>query len=135
MNSILTPFPELLTYGFLAPTLLRVAAASVFAYLAYQHYKNRDDKAARRFPVLGDDLWVIWLAILIEAGIAAALFVGYYTQYAGILGAALAFKHIIWGGSYPRFFILPRSTALLLLVITLSLLATGAGAFAFDLPL
>lgn len=135
MNTVLTPFPELLTFGILAPTLLRVTAAMMLIYIAYHHYKNRNDKAARRFPLLGDAMWIVWTALAIEITTAAALFFGYYTQYAALVGAALALKHLVWNGSYPRFFLLPRSTAILLLVITLSLLVTGAGAFAFDLPL
>jgi len=135
MNTVLTPFPELLTFGILAPTLLRVAAALVFVYLAYHHYKDRNDRAARAFPILGDAMWVVWAAVVIEVATAAGLFFGYYTQYAALVGAAIALKQLVWSGSYQRFFILPRSTAILLLVIALSLLVTGAGAFAFDLPL
>lgn len=122
-------------YQIIGPTLLRVAAAIIFAYLAYQHYKNRDNRAARQFPIVGDNIWIVWVAVGVEAAVAAGLLLGYYTQYAAILGAAVALKNLVWGGLYPRFFLLSRSTAFLLLVISLSLLLTGAGAFAFDLPL
>lgn len=135
MNSILTPFPELLNYSIFAPLLLRIAAAIILAYLAYYHYQHRNNAAARRFPIVGDGIWIAWLAIAVEAATASALFFGYYTQYAAIFGAAVALKNIVWGSKYSHFFILPKSTAFLLLVITLSLLMTGAGIFAFDLPL
>ena len=132
---ILTPFPSLLMYNFFAPTLLRVAAAIIFAYLAYRHFKNRDEIARMRFPIVGQGAWIAWCAVLAEVALALALFFGYYTQFAAIVGALSALKHIIWRGKYPNFFWLTHSAAFLLLVIMLSLLLTSAGAFAFDLPL
>ncbi len=132
---MLNPFPELLVYQLLAPTLLRMAVALVFAYLAYRHFEHRESISKTRFPVVGQGAWIVWLSIIIEAAVAVALFFGYYTQVAAILGAIGAIKHIVWRGKFPNFFWLTRSAAFLLLVICLSLLLTGAGAFAFDLPL
>ena len=128
-------FPQLLTYGFFAPTLLRIAAAVVFAYLAYYHYQHKDAVAHTRFPVVGEGAWIAWLAMAVEAIVALGLLVGYHTQIAAILGALIALKAAFWSGKYPTFFVLSRGTAFLLLVICLSLLVTGAGALAFDLPL
>ncbi len=132
---MLNPLPELLVFQLLAPTMLRVAAAIVFAYLAYRHFEHREDIAATRFPIIGRGAWIVWLAIVVELATAAALFFGYATQIAAIVGALGALKHIVWRGKFPNFFWLTRSAAFLLLVICLSLLLTGAGAFAFDLPL
>jgi uncharacterized membrane protein YphA (DoxX/SURF4 family) len=132
---MLNVFPELLVYQLLAPTLLRMAVVLVFAYLAYRHFEHREDISKTRFPVVGQGMWIVWLTIIIEVATAAALFFGYYTQVAAILGAIGAIKHIVWRGKFPNFFWLTRSAAFLLLVICLSLLLTGAGAFAFDLPL
>jgi uncharacterized membrane protein YphA (DoxX/SURF4 family) len=80
-------------------------------------------------------MWIIWLAVIVEAAVAAGLFFGYYTQIAALVGALTALKQIVWRGKYPSFFWLTRSAAFLLLIICLSLLLTGAGAFAFDIPL
>ena len=135
MYNILNPIPELLTYGIFAPTLLRFAAAVIFAHLAYNHYKNREQIAEIRFPLVGQGVWLVWFVVAVEAALALALFFGYYTQVAAIVGALATLKNIVWGGKYPSFFILSRSSAFLLLVIMLSLLVSGAGAFAFDLPL
>ena len=132
---MLNSFPNLLTYGFFAPTLLRVAAALVFAYLAYTHFKNKDQIAQTGFPIIGKGEWIAWLAVLIEGAAALGLFLGYYTQISAIVGAAVAIKSSFWSGKYPDFFILSRSTSFLLLIICLSLLVTGAGKLAFDLPL
>lgn len=132
---MLTPFPQLLMFEFFAPTILRIAAALIFIYLAYVHFGNRGALSRMRYPIVGSGAWIVWVSIILEVAIAAMLFFGYYTQYAAIAGAIFALKMLIWKGKYPTFFVLPRSTAILLLVILFTLLVTGAGAFAFDLPL
>ncbi len=130
-----TPFPDLLTYGFFAPTLLRFAAAALFAYLAYSHFHNKDAIARINMPLVTGGMWVAWVAITVEIAVAAALFCGYYTQYAAILGIIGIIKQFVWRNSYPAFFMLPRTTSALLIVVLFSLLLTGAGALAFDLRL
>jgi uncharacterized membrane protein YphA (DoxX/SURF4 family) len=131
----LNPFPELLTYRILIPTLLRVAAAIIFAYLAYRHYERREAISRVVFPIIGRGMWISWLAIIVEIVVAAALFFGYYTQIAAIIGGIGALKQWVWRGKFPAFFWLTRSASFLLLIICLALLIGGAGAFAFDLPL
>jgi uncharacterized membrane protein YphA (DoxX/SURF4 family) len=132
---MLNPFPELLVFSFFAPTLLRVTAAIIFGYLAYRHFERRDAIAQTRFPIVGQGAWIAWVAIIIEVVVAVALLLGYDTQYAAILGALGALKQWVWRGKFSSYFFLTRSASFMLLVICLSLLITGAGAFAFDLPL
>jgi uncharacterized membrane protein YphA (DoxX/SURF4 family) len=114
---------------------LRIAVAILFAWLAYKHYQRREQIGNTNFPIFGKGVWIAWLAVIVEAATAAALFFGYYTQYAAIVGILMSLKNAVWAGKYPSFFMLSRSSALLVLVICLSLLVTGAGIFAFDLPL
>lgn len=132
---MLTPFPDLLTFGFFAPTLLRFAAAFVFMYVAYMQLKHKDSLSHITMPLVGKSMWIVWVAIAVESITAAGLFFGYYAQCAAILGIAVAVKQIYWRNTYPTFFILPRTTSALLVVMLVSLLLTGAGALAFDLPL
>lgn len=129
------PFPELFAYQLLAFTFLRVAAGLVFVYAAWTHFKRRDDIAHVRFPLIGAGAWVAWFGIIVELAVAAALIAGYDTQWAAIVGALIALKYATWAGRYPAYFMLPRSTALLLFAICIVLLFTGAGFFAFDIPL
>jgi uncharacterized membrane protein YphA (DoxX/SURF4 family) len=131
---LLNPFPALLDYRIFAPVLLRVAAGAVFIYLAYVHYQHREQVSSMNFPVIGRASWVGWFAVIVEAVIGIALAFGYYTQIASIVGVIAALKHVIWRNKYPSFFVLPRTTSLLLIAILLSLLVTGAGLFAFDIP-
>ncbi len=132
---MLNPFPDLLMFGFFGPTVLRIVAALVFVYLAYAHFHNKTAIARIKFPVLQGGMWVAWAAIVVELLVAAGLFFGYYTQYVALVGILGALKHMVWRNSYPVFFILPRTTSILLVAILLSLLVTGAGALAFDIPL
>ncbi|HVV38766.1 MAG TPA: hypothetical protein VHD31_00370 [Candidatus Paceibacterota bacterium] len=132
---MLTTFPALLTYSFFAPTILRFAAALVLAYLAYYHYTHKEAVARTRFPIMGEGMWIAWLAILVEGIVALGLLLGYHTQISAIIGALIALKIAFWSGTYPTFFVFSRSTGFLLLVICLSLLISGGGALAFDLPL
>ena len=90
---MLNPFPELLVYGFFAPTLLRIAAGLVFLYIAYKHYTRREMFAEIDFPLVGRGVWIVWFAIFVEAAVGAMLVFGYYTQIAALLGAIAAAKY------------------------------------------
>lgn len=131
---MLNPFPGLLLYSFFAPTLLRVAVALILVWVAYRQWRSRAELARARFFGLGGP-WAVWLIVAVELVAAAGLFFGYYTQWAAILGALIALKFAVWDHRYPHFFPLSRIGALLLLVVCLSLLLSGAGGFAYDLPL
>lgn len=132
---MLNPFPDLLILGFFAPTIVRVAAAAVFLYAGYLHWQQRDAIAGISFPIIGRGAWIVWFSIVFHIVVGAMLFFGYYTQIAAILGAIGAFKGLLFAGSYKEVFAYSRLTYVLLIAICLSLLLSGAGAFAFDLPL
>ncbi|MBY0472982.1 DoxX family membrane protein [Patescibacteria group bacterium] len=132
---MLNTFPQFLSYGFYAPALLRCAVALVMLYLAYCHFKNKDAINQEKFPVIGARAWVAWFSVILEVAVGLALLFGYHTQIAAILTALVGIKHAFWTGKYPSYFVLSRTAALLVLAIALSLLASGAGALAMDLPL
>jgi uncharacterized membrane protein YphA (DoxX/SURF4 family) len=132
---MLNTFPDLLNYSFFAPTLLRIMVALVFIAGAYAQYKRREELSKLHFPIVGSGRWIIWLSILAHAAIGFMLFFGYYTQIAALLGAAGGIKGIVYAKHYPRLFAFCRLEYAFIVVICLSLLFTGAGAFAADLPL
>jgi len=132
---MLSDFPQLLAYGFFAPTVLRVAAAAVFFYLAYYHFTHKEQIAHTSFPVVGEGVWIAWFAVVVEFAVAMALLLGWHTQVAAVFGVVMSFKQLFWHGKYPGFFALSRSASFLLLVVCASLLVSGAGALAQDLPL
>jgi uncharacterized membrane protein YphA (DoxX/SURF4 family) len=137
---MLTTFPSLLMYSFFVPLLLRVAVAAYFAYQAIGHFKNKKGVASEldhKFKWLSHEssVWLAGLLILAELAVGILLFVGAWTQIAAILAALGFLKMAYFNDTLPTYAPLPRSTYILLIVICLSLLITGAGAFAFDLPL
>jgi uncharacterized membrane protein YphA (DoxX/SURF4 family) len=131
---MLNTFPGLLL-PFLAPTLLRVAVAIVFFYIAYQQWSKREAIATTPYPkqILQGPA-VAWLAIVTGIAIGLSLLFGYYTQVAALAGFALSLPVIFWKHD-PNMFPLSRSTWALLCVVCLSLILSGAGAYAQDLPL
>jgi hypothetical protein len=118
---MLNPLPELLTLKFFAPALLRAAAALAFFYIAYRHYRAAATSTLE------------WLMLVFWALAALMLLAGYYTQIAALAALAGLVAQVWLGGRSQQ--PLPRSAMFLLIVICLSLLITGAGALAFDLPL
>ena len=129
------PFPELLVYGIFAPTLLRVAVALALAWAITAQCRSRRELSHQRFPVVGHGAWIMWTMLIVETVSLLGLLFGYYTQWAALLGALIALKSAVWSSRYPKFFPLSRVSSLLILVICLSLLLSGAGQFAYDLPL
>ena len=85
--------------------------------MAWRHF-SAPENSLRAFGVL-------------EIAAAAALALGTWTQGVALLGVVRVLLDIFM----PRLRVLPLSTMLLALVMFLSLVVTGAGVFAFDLPL
>jgi len=132
---MLNPFPDLLVLGFFAPTLVRVAAAALFLYAGYIHWQRREAIGNISFPVVGKGEWIAWISIIFHFTVGTMLFFGYYTQIAALLGLVGMLKGIVLGRSYAQVFMYSRVTYILLAAICASLLLSGAGALAFDIPL
>ena len=75
------------------------------------------------------------LFILVELLVALGLLLGFYTQVAAILGVIICLKVLLVKRGLRHVSPLSHLGYALLALICLSLLFTGAGAFAFDLPL
>jgi hypothetical protein len=114
---MLSLFPQILFLSPFAPFLIRIALAILFGYAAWRH------------------AYLPGVMPRVIAGIATVLavgfFIGAWTQAAALLGACMLAASII--SRRPALY--PVSTRLLALVMCLCLLVTGAGVFAFDLPL
>ena len=135
---MLNPFPDLLVLGFFAPTLLRAVAGILFLFLANTHLKaSRPALTAGLSLHFGD--WaarLITLVGVLEILIGGFLFTGFYTQIAALAGLLLMilflFLRRAYGPTIPSF---SFPFYLLLATVCASLLLSGAGAIAFDLPL
>jgi uncharacterized membrane protein YphA (DoxX/SURF4 family) len=128
-------FPQLFFLSFYVPTLLRVVVALLFFYIAWQTYARRDELARLQLPVVGKAAWAIWFAVIVEILIGLSLFFGYYTQFAAIIGALAALKFFILKRRIGGYAPISKIASLLLLTICLSLVISGAGALAMDVPL
>lgn len=112
-----TAFPSLLTFSFLAPTLLRIVVAIAFAH-DIKHFRH----AARKNQFLG----------AIAGILAVLLFIGASMQIDAVVG--VLYMGYVWYAKLETSVFMKRETAYLALAILLSLLVLGAGAFAVDLP-
>lgn len=134
---MLNPFPTLLTYSLLAPTIIRVGIGLVMLGLGYQHlFSKREKLVTNLIPKWGAwTAFLVWYLGLTELIIGIFILTGFLTQAAAIGGILLSLNLINWKESLPS--LVPYSKIFYLLLITgfLSLLFSGAGAFAFDIPL
>jgi uncharacterized membrane protein YphA (DoxX/SURF4 family) len=115
--AMLSLFPQLLFLAPLASTLIRVALAILLIYEGLRLVSG-SDIGRRMFSV-------------VHFALGVALFVGAWTQLAALCAAAL------WAATYfvRSWTSYPRSTIALAVVMSVALVVSGAGAFAFDLPL
>lgn len=113
---MLALFPQILFLAPISATVIRFALACVLAVSAW--------KSWGRFSGMTRALAVV------EAALAAMLVLGAWTQ-----AVALAATILLVSALSLRSRALPTSTVLLSIVLALSLVVTGAGVFAIDLPL
>jgi uncharacterized membrane protein YphA (DoxX/SURF4 family) len=134
---MLTLFPELLNYSLLAPFILRVVIGLIFLDLGLLKLRGERKRWIESFEALklhpSDILVSIYGLIQIIGG--AMLITGIWTQAAALIFAI--FTAIELYIEWTEGLILKRDFVfyVLMFTISLSLLFTGAGAFAFDLPL
>ncbi len=114
---MLSIFPEILFLSPFAAFLIRVALGLLFAFAAWELAKKPD--LPRR------------IGALVKLIIGVALIAGAWTQVAALAAALL----LIGAVAMPKMRVSSLSTILLALVMAVSLILTGAGALAFDLPL
>ncbi len=133
---MLNPFPHLLDYGFFVPTLIRLVLVVTSIYVAQFLVRERSKLIGIRVPVVGTmRSWMVWASVVLPLILAACLLVGWNTQWAAIVAALVFLKHLIGTKNYQGVLPFPPSTYILLIILSLSLLLSGAGAYAFDLPL
>ena len=135
-KSMLNPFPELLN-PFLAPLILRVVLGLIFLDLGILKLRSEKPRWLASFDTLGLRPATLFVPLYALLQIVGGLFllVGFWTQM-----VTLAFVictgielYVEWKARE----ILKRDMVFYLLVfsISLSLLLTGAGAYAIDIPL
>jgi len=134
---MLNPFPELLSFSLLGPFVLRVVLGLIFIDLGILKFRGEKTRWLASFEALNihpADLMLVIYALLQIAG-GVFLIAGFWTQVAALVLAV--FSGIELGIEWRAREVLKRDLVfyLLLFAISASLLFTGAGAFAFDIPL
>ena len=136
-KAMLNPFPELLMYSSFGPLILRVILGLIFIDLGILKFRGEKEGWLASFETLGlrpTNLFLPLYALLQIIG-GVFLLIGLWTQVAAL--TFVIFSGIELYVEWQVREILKRDMVfyLLIFVISLSLLVTGAGAYAIDIPL
>lgn len=119
---MLSLFPSFLTYGQLGPFLLRLTLGAILLYWAYGRIRRRENGKTTAYGV-------------VEAAVGVLLVIGLFTQLAALIALVVFLVELIKKARTKAFFTAGVNYYFILLIISLSILVLGPGAFAFDLPL
>lgn len=134
---MLSVFPFLLSYKLIAPLILRLTLGVIFVDYGWSKLHRQKKEKLEMFEKIGlkPGLTYVWIIAIIEIVVGLFLIFGFLTQVATLLASIIIAVAIFIKIKQPLS--LESSLCLLIvcLVIALSLLLTGPGFFAFDLPL
>ena len=133
---MLNTFPDLLAFGLIAPLILRIAVGAMFLNAGVKKLRQRTWVFAlfERLNLKPASTYTIAFGVL-ECVAGALLIVGFLTQIAALITLLISAFALYSKSKHPEQTPGSRGVFFLLLVISLSLLFSGAGFFAFDLPL
>lgn len=119
---MLSIFPDLLSYQMFAPLLIRLTLGIIFIHWTYKTLRSRPDTNKK-------------MVAIVEGVAGLLLVIGLWTQVAALVIAIDLVIRLY--GKYQTKSLLTDGINyyLVLLVLAVSLLFTGAGFVAFDLPL
>jgi len=120
----------------LAYFILRFFIGVVFVVLGYKHLHHQEElsTAFKNLINITPGTTAALLAFS-ELALAGFIIAGYATQYVCIIGALLCLTILTFHGRLDTPLLPSRLFYFLLLGALISLFITGAGAFAYDLPL
>ena len=120
---MLSLFPSLLSYQRLAPFILRVVLGVIFIYWEYRTFRNSSSTLNAK------------AVAIIEMIVGIFLVIGLWTQAAALVASIDLIIRLIERIQKRAFLNEGINYYLIMLAIAISLLVTGAGFVAFDLPL
>ncbi|MDO8593942.1 MAG: DoxX family membrane protein [bacterium] len=134
---MLNPFPDLLTFAFFAPLILRLALGILFFNFGHHTLTKGKLQHGALFEALGLKQGTRYATALgiVEIILGILLIIGLYTQIAALVGLILSLAAYYLKGKHDAHVEHRRHLFFLTAAISLSLLLSGAGAIAFDLPL
>lgn len=137
MFFMLSIFPDLLTFGLVAPFLLRLALGFTFLGFGWGKLTREREEKSRFFEEINLKPGKVYaLAFgLAELVGAILLIVGLFTQIVAIVFALISLGSFFIKSRRPNVLSSSKEFLAILFIISLSLLFSGPGFFAFDLPL
>jgi uncharacterized membrane protein YphA (DoxX/SURF4 family) len=130
MFHILNPFPSLLLYSLLAPVILRLALGYFFIRVASSRFKTvvTEEQASSvsvGWKILGIGEFILGICFILGFGVQVDALIAIIL----FLVALIFYKNTHYLQKYPK------EVIWLLILISVSLLLSGAGLPAIDLPL
>jgi len=122
----------------MAPFVLRMALGVLFLIHGWQHLtRERRENIASGLRVAWGSVgtYFIWYLAGIEIIVGIAFIAGFLTQIAALIGIVIAIKMLVLKERYPMIVLQNVAYYVLIIVICVSLLLSGAGALAIDIPL
>lgn len=134
---MISAFPYLLSFATISPLILRVAAGIYMLIFAHENLENKREERLHLFNEarLRPAKWFLYFMSAIEIAGGVLLVAGAWTQIAALSLAVLMLMAIIIKIFRPDLISRSVNTYILLFVILISLIFTGAGFAGADLPL
>lgn len=122
---MLSTFPSLLSFGEYAPFIIRIVLGFTLAYFGYMKFKGKGSSSGSNTKVYG----------VAEIIISILIIIGLFTQVAALLNVVILIIKL--GHKVQEKALLTDGVNyyILLLAMAVSLVLTGPGVLAFDLPL
>ncbi len=134
---MLNLFPELSFLSLLTPTFIRITVGVFFITLGYAKFTH--DKYALIDYIdsinIKNAKSFVQILGLTQIVIGVLLFIGMFTQISAIIGSIIALVSLFIANKTPKFKARTQVEYLFLFVMTFTLVITGAGFLAVDLPL
>ncbi|MGB8815920.1 MAG: DoxX family membrane protein [Minisyncoccia bacterium] len=134
---MLNTFPDLLTYSMFAPLILRAVLGLIMINLGFLKFGAEKERWGNLFDFTGlrPSLWFVKIFALVEIIGGLMLIAGIYIQIVALVFILITLSELIL--ELEEEVLIKRNFPfyLLLFTISVSLIFSGAGAFAFDLHL
>ncbi len=130
---MLNPFPDLLAFSLLAPFLIRISLGILFVSFGYSLLvKNKSHTINIKTNFASFSVYTISILEILGGFM---LIVGFFTQIASIILSIFAISMIVIKVKHKNYFKYSLIFYILIFIITFTLMFSGAGIFAIDLPL
>jgi putative oxidoreductase len=122
---MLSIFPSLLAFEGFSPLIIRLVLGITLAWFGYQKIKGRGHSSGSNSLIYG----------VIEVIVSIFLIIGLFTQVAALINALILVIKLGFKVNQKAFLTDGVNYYILLLAMAISLVFTGPGFIAFDLPL